>query len=100
MAKEEEVNRARVFILGTEYTLRGNASVAHLRQVADKVDAVMEQVAKANPQLESRRVAVLAAINLADELIRLQNEYQELLELLEEQTAAATRESEHPGRDS
>ncbi|WP_067930740.1 cell division protein ZapA [Alicyclobacillus kakegawensis] len=98
MAKEE-VNRARVFILGTEYTLRGNASVAHLRQVADKVDAVMEQVAKANPQLESRRVAVLAAINLADELIRLQNEYEELLALLDDQTAAATKESDGPGEN-
>jgi cell division protein ZapA len=97
---KEEVNRVRVFIRGNEYTLRGNASVAHLRQVADKVDAVMEQVAKANPQLESRRIAVLAAINLADELIRLQNEYNELLELLDQQTAATSEPKWHWERNN
>ncbi|MCL6548617.1 MAG: cell division protein ZapA [Alicyclobacillus sp.] len=79
--------RVRVDILGTEYTLRGEASAEHLRSVARMVDDVMRRIADANPQLDGRRVAVLAAVNLADELFRLRAQYQELMELLDEQTA-------------
>lgn len=78
--------RVRVEILGTEYTLRGDASAEYLRHVARVVDEVMRRIAEANPQLDGRKVAVLAAVNLADELCRLREQYQELMDLLDEQT--------------
>jgi cell division protein ZapA len=79
-------NRLRVKIGGIDYTLRGRASEAELRQVADTVSGMMAQIQKANPQLDQRRAAVLCAVNLADELHRLNIKYQELMQLLDEQT--------------
>ncbi|WP_258112005.1 cell division protein ZapA [Alicyclobacillus sp. SP_1] len=87
------MNRIKVQIHGAEYTLRGDASSQHLRAVAERVDHLMAGITSAVPHLDERRAAVLSAVNMADELLRLeqsyealQREYQELLELIEEQT--------------
>ncbi|MDP9727245.1 cell division protein ZapA [Alicyclobacillus tolerans] len=93
-------NRVKVEIFGTEYTLRGDASSQHMRQVAQRVDRLMAAISSAIPHLDERRVAVLSAVNMADELIQTENkleqlqaqyeklekEHRELLELLDEQT--------------
>lgn len=79
-------SRVRVDILGTEYTLRGQVGAEHLRSVSRLVDDMMTQISSANPHLDPKRVAVLAAVNLADELLRLRQDHQSLLSLLDEQT--------------
>lgn len=84
--EDKPTNRVKVIIHGAEYTLRGSAPIAHLHEVADTVDNMMEEIAAASSYMDERRVAVLTAINLADELHRLRAEYQELLNLLDERT--------------
>lgn len=84
-------NRVRVKIGGIEYTLRGHASEAQLREVAATVDGMMNQIQRANPQLDQRRAAVLCAVNLADEYGRLSARYEELERLLDEQTRGAQK---------
>jgi cell division protein ZapA len=81
--QKEENNRIRVDIYGTEYQLRGNASVQHMRLVAGLVDDKMREIARGNARLDLNRLAVLAAVNIADEYMRLRQEYEELLKLLE-----------------
>ncbi|BCJ88096.1 cell division protein ZapA [Effusibacillus dendaii] len=80
---QKENNRIRVDIYGMEYQLRGKASVDHLRLVAGLVDDKMREIAGANPRLDLNRLAVLAAVNIADEYMRLRQEYEELLKILE-----------------
>lgn len=81
--QKEENNRIRVDIYGTEYQLRGKASVEHMRLVAGLVDDKMREIAGSNPRLDLNRLAVLAAVNIADEYLRLRQEYEELLKILE-----------------
>lgn len=71
------ISRLRVDIYGTEYTLRGRASIEHLHWVAAKVDSVMKQISASNASLDPKRIAVLTAINIADELHRLQMDWEE-----------------------
>ena len=96
--------KTRVSIGGTEYTLRGQASQLHLRAVARSVDNLMHQIASANPRLDERRIAVLTAVNFADELIRLreayrdlQGQYDDLMQLLDEKTRMSPGTSQNPG---
>lgn len=96
--------KTRVSIGGTEYTLRGQASQLHLRAVARAVDHLMHEIASANPRLDERRIAVLTAINFADELIRLreahrdlQGQYDDLMQLLDEKTRQSPGTSQNPG---
>jgi len=56
----------RVEIYDQPYTI-GGGDAAYVQRLADRVDAKMRQVARETRVVDSLRVAVLAAINLADE---------------------------------
>ena len=56
-----------VSIYDQTYHLRGQ-NAAHIRRLAEIVDSKMRAVASQGRTVDSLRVAVLAAVNLADEL--------------------------------
>lgn len=56
-----------VSIYDQSYHLTGQ-DPAHIRRLAELVDAKMRAVARQSATVDSLRVAVLAALNLADEL--------------------------------
>lgn len=60
-----------VEIYGQQYHLAGNDPV-HLQALAARVDAIMRAVAANGRSADAERVAVLTALNLADELTRLE----------------------------
>ena len=65
--------QTEVEIFGERYTLRGTDSPDYLRRVAEYVDGKFQEVAKGSPALVPAKVAVLASLNIADELFK-QNE--------------------------
>jgi cell division protein ZapA len=70
MAPEASANTTSyvtVKIYDQTYHLSGQDS-AHIRRLAERVDAKMRAVAAQGRTVDSLRVAVLAALNLADEL--------------------------------
>ena len=64
-------NRVAVMILGEEYTIRGTASTETMLKAARYVDELMEALARKNSHMSRHKIAVLAAINLADEILKL-----------------------------
>lgn len=64
---EERATYVTVSIYDQTYHLSGQ-NEAHIRELAAKVDAKMRAVAAQGRTVDSLRVAVLAALNLADEL--------------------------------
>jgi cell division protein ZapA len=60
-----------VRIHGEEYSIRSQDDPAYVHRVADFVDARIRETAAASKVLSPSRVAVLTALNIADELIRL-----------------------------
>ena len=100
-----DVRRVEVVIYGASYAIRGESlDEEYVRRVASRVDQRMRELARRSPQLDVTRLAVLTALNLADELTRLQEQYRDLLERftvrLGELEAAATRppSTSVPGR--
>ncbi|CAJ1003573.1 MULTISPECIES: cell division protein ZapA [Bacillales] len=75
-------NRLTVDIFGQQYRLSGKASVNHIRMVAGFVDDKMNEIAKGNHRLDTAKIAVLTAVNIADEYFRLRQEYEALLKIL------------------
>ncbi|SHJ75045.1 cell division protein ZapA [Propionispora hippei] len=75
--------KVTVEIFGESYPLKGDANMEHIIRTAALVDERMRKVARTNARLSPAKIAVLAALNLADEFIRLETDYQELLELLD-----------------
>jgi cell division protein ZapA len=59
-----------VDIFGATYHVRGHDDTAHLQQLAALVDGKMREVAGRSSSVDRARVAILAALNIADELAR------------------------------
>lgn len=84
MSVEQEMRSVRVHIFGEEHIIKGQASAEYIESLASLVDIRLEEVQKNNPLLPRHRVAILVAINLANELEKLRADYEELLALLDE----------------
>lgn len=76
------LDRVAVSIFGEEYVVKGSSNREQILVVAAYVDQRMRQIAERSPRLSFGKVAVLTALNLADELLKLQNDYDNLLRLL------------------
>jgi cell division protein ZapA len=68
--EEPKTSGIRVNIFGTEYPIKGDTDPAYIREVADYVDQKMRSIAKNVPMQSSLKVAILAALNIADELFK------------------------------
>lgn len=84
---QQEPVRVQVDIFGDQYTVKGQDSEAHVRELAQYVDKQMRNLAVRNPRLSPVKLAVLAAMNIADELKKMQEDYTSLVQLLEEDQA-------------
>ncbi|MCG9968149.1 cell division protein ZapA [Pelotomaculum terephthalicicum JT] len=80
---EEQKFRVEVEIFGEFYTLKGDSSPAQMMKVAQYVNHKMKQLAERNPKLSKSQAAVLAALNMADELLKLREEYENMVKMLE-----------------
>jgi cell division protein ZapA len=67
-------NSVKVAIYGQSYVLGGDLDEAYVQKLAQFVDEKMTAVADATRTVDSMRVAVLAAVAIADELYALQQE--------------------------
>ena len=74
-----ERNTVAVKIYGQEYNISGEASREHIMRVADYVDNKMQEIGDAINASNSG-VAVLAAVNIADEYFARENDIAELQE--------------------
>jgi cell division protein ZapA len=70
-AKEDLVH---VEIFGQTYAVRGGEDPAYVERLAEYVDEQMKEVGRTSGAVDSVRVAVLAALNLADECFRLRQD--------------------------
>lgn len=79
----------KVEIYDQTYHIRGELDEAYVTELAAYVDAKMRTVAEATRTVDSLRAAVLAALNLADELYTLRRQHAELEETLRARTERA-----------
>jgi cell division protein ZapA len=63
-------NMVQVQIFGHSYTIRGEADQAYILSVAAYVDRKMREVTEKLPVEALSKVAILASLNIADELFK------------------------------
>jgi cell division protein ZapA len=85
-----ERNRVVVSIFGKEYSLVADVDPEYIKKTAQYLDAKMREVSENYPNITEARVAVLAALNIADELIKLRNSQIDLTQV-EQQLGELTR---------
>jgi cell division protein ZapA len=70
----EKTSLVQVEIFGQTYAVKAGGDAAYVKKLAAFVDEEMKDVSRASGAVDSLRVAVLAALNLADECFRLRQE--------------------------
>ncbi|MDV6378131.1 cell division protein ZapA [Sporosarcina sp. GW1-11] len=78
-------NRSRVTveIYGQTYTIVGTETSGHVRYVASLVDERMREISKHNRHLDSKKIAVLTAVNSVNDYLKLEERVKQLEEELE-----------------
>lgn len=84
MNSKDNISRVTVHILDDEYIVKGNAEKRHIENVASYVDTRMKQLSLRNPQLSPKKIAVLTALNIAEELFQIKGDYDSLTKMLDE----------------
>ena len=82
----------KVRIFGEEYKITGDADREYTDKVAGYVDSKMQEVSKSFPGRPFLKIAVLAALNIADELFSERRQTENLLSEVSTK-AARLRES-------
>lgn len=85
----ESSRSIRVSIFGRDYSIKGGLDEEHIKILAAHVDSVMRDVVDKTGALSSGRVAILAALNIADEMYKERQRFRELAEELAQKLGEA-----------
>jgi cell division protein ZapA len=77
----------KVVIYNQTYTLRSDHEPDYVQELADYVDQRMNEIARATMTVDSLRVAILAALQIADELHLSRKEVEETEREITERSA-------------
>ena len=81
------VTSTTVRIHGVEHPIRGVADPSYIARLAEYVDEKMRDIKQHQKNLTIDRVAVLASLNIADELFRERNKKDAVIERVEEEAS-------------
>ena len=73
----------RLSIFGRDYSVKGGPDDEYVKMLASHVDSVMRDIADKTGTLSSARVAILAALNIADEMYKDRQRLNEFAKELE-----------------
>jgi len=73
------MGNVEVYILGQKYIIKGdNESPEYLAQLAGFVDEKLREVYEAAPHITPLKAAILAALNISDELHRVKKDHKSI----------------------
>ncbi|SCZ77565.1 cell division protein ZapA [Acidaminobacter hydrogenoformans] len=81
-----EKNKVVVRIMGHEYTLVSEDTREYMQRVANVVDDKMKEIAAANKKLSTSMMAVLTALNVTDEYLKIAAHNEELEKRIQDPT--------------
>ena len=73
----EEKSTIPVNIFGNKYTISGEADSEYIRELAQYVNDRMREITNHTGEVDSTKVAILTALNIADELYQLKEKKDE-----------------------
>ena len=88
MAKEPQ--SIRVVIYDQEYFMRGDLNQEYIQKLAQYLDTKMRSIAERTRTVDTLRVAMLAALNVADEYHQLKARYEEVTQHMDQKVVEYT----------
>lgn len=88
-----------VEIFGGQYRVRGDCDSEKIREIARYVDGKMKEVASTTPVSSLASIAILAALNITEELFRVRDERENFLREIDLVTTRMQRKLEEIASD-
>ena len=80
-----------VDILGQKYTIKGDAPEEYIKKLAAFVDQKLKEVHASSPNMAPLKAAILASLNIADELHKVREEHEKTAMEIEEKANVLSR---------
>ncbi len=87
----EPLEKTKVIIFGKDYEVRGEQDEEYIRNLANYVDSAMQNIAMKTKTISLERIAILAALNIADEMLKERQKFDEYLQKIEQDLQKAVR---------
>jgi cell division protein ZapA len=84
-------NQLRVNIFGTEYVLKADENQDYVVEVAQYVDQKMREIDRSQAISSNLKIAILAALNIADELHQMRQFQERVTEQINEESRKLNR---------
>ncbi len=81
-------------VFGQTYTVKTDAEEEHIQAVAQYVNAKMEEVLKKTRSVSTLSVAILTALNIADDLLKEKEQRRALLQEVDKKSKDLVRQIE------
>lgn len=81
-------------VFGQTYTVKTDAEEEHIQAVAQYVNAKMEEVLKKTRSVSTLSVAILTALNIADDLLKEKEQRKALLQEVEKKSKDLVKQIE------
>ena len=85
----ESSKSVKVTIYGKEYEIKGTQDDEHIQMLADYVDSNMRSIAEKTQIIAFERIAILTALNIADEVHKQRHLFEENILRLEKELQEA-----------
>ena len=86
----KEPQSIRVVIYDQEYFMRGDLNQEYIQKLAQYLDTKMRSIAERTRTVDTLRVAMLAALNVADEYHQLKARYEEATQRVDQKVGKCT----------
>jgi cell division protein ZapA len=86
----KEAQSIRVVIYDQEYFMRGDLNQVYIQQLATYLDTKMRSIAERTRTVDTLRVAMLAALNVADEYHQLKARHEEVVQNVDQKVIKYT----------
>ncbi len=90
MTLAKEPQSIRVVIYDQEYFMRGDLNREYIEKLAQYLDAKMRSIAGRTRTVDTLRVAILAALNVADEYHQLKARYEDVTQHMDQRIGECT----------
>ncbi len=86
----DKLKVVKVSILGQDYFIKSSANQTYFKQVEEYINSKTEEIIESglNPDTEQLKIAVLACMNITDELFLYKNQKKEVLSKIESKSNA------------
>ena len=77
------LDRAKVEVLGEVFYVKADPRNEAIGKTSDFLVSQINDLESRYPSLSAKRLAILAAFNMADELLRLREDYEQIVTILD-----------------